>query len=335
MPASIPSSTLPVHAPAILGIGALLGAALSALLVRRMIRIAVLDHPVERSSHTRPTPKGGGVGIIAALVTGAVLLHPALGLTLPPSVAVMLLAVAALSVVSWLDDVHQWPATTKLAAQAACSVIVALACAPLAPGPFLVSFLWLMFVTNAVNFIDGLNGLAAGCCAIGAFAIAWCAPTPTLIVEATALSAGILGFLPFNFPRARIFMGDVGSQGVALALGAMALQALRPDDHGLGLLPAALALGIVLYDVAFTLVRRALAGDALMQAHRGHLYQLAQRSLLPATTVTGLYWVISAWGAWCAATLSPLHATLAALVPLPLWTAVVCRQARRTLTTAW
>ena len=163
--------------------------------------------------------------------------------------------------------------------------------------------LWLLFATNAMNFIDGLNGLAGGVALIAAGFLAgiaaahggWFAYFASLL-----LVAGLAGFLPFNFPRARIFMGDVGSQFCGFILAILAVVASRFDNVELSFLIVPMLLSGVLFDVAFTLVRRALAGERLTEPHRGHLYQVAQRSGLPAAAVTLVHWGFAGFGGICA-----------------------------------
>jgi UDP-GlcNAc:undecaprenyl-phosphate GlcNAc-1-phosphate transferase len=279
-------------------------ASLSAALVRLMMSLGALDHPVERSSHTRPTPKGGGVGIVAAYVAGmAWLLHTGQA-GLHPLVTAP--AALFLAVVSYFDDLRDWPFVAKLLAQlaASCAVLVAGAAATLLlfpgngmvviPGAVAValSLGWLLFVTNAVNFIDGLNGLASGSIALAAIALA-AGVTGSIALQAAVLAAGIVGFLPFNYPRAKIFMGDVGSQVIGFLAADLALQAA---PHAAVSLIVPLALLPLLADAAFTLLRRARRGERVTQAHRGHLYQVANRAGMPGWQVTMIYWSMAAWG---------------------------------------
>ena len=147
-----------------------------------------------------------------------------------------------------------------------------------------MTVLWLLFATNAMNFIDGLNGLAGGVALIAAGFLAGIAAAHGgwfAYFAALLLVAGLAGFLPFNFPRARIFMGDVGSQFCGFILAILAVVASRFDNVELSFLIVPMLLSGVLFDVAFTLIRRALAGERLTEPHRGHLYQVAQRSGLP------------------------------------------------------
>ena len=209
---------------------------------------------------------------------------------------------------SYLDDLRQWPFWPKLAAQIAASVAVIAAGMTLAevaiPGWGIVhlgllglaaGLIWLVFTINAVNFMDGLNGLAAGSACIGCLVLAWAAPEASSWPE-RLIVAGVVGFLPFNYPSARIFMGDVGSQFLGLALAALGLRH-AVDPARAWILP--LSLAPMLIDVAFTLCRRLASGEQLTQAHRGHLYQVAQRAGMPAWSVTATYWTLSGWGGWC------------------------------------
>jgi UDP-GlcNAc:undecaprenyl-phosphate GlcNAc-1-phosphate transferase len=140
--------------------------------------------------------------------------------------------------------------------------------------------------------------------------------------------AGVAGFLPFNYPRARIFMGDVGSQFLGLALAALALR--HAADPALAwVLP--LSLAPLLMDAAFTLCRRLIAGERVTQAHRGHLYQVAQRAGIPAWCVSAIYWTLSGWGGWCGAHAGRHQSTawlFAALLPFPAWALYAAARAR-------
>ena len=113
---------------------------------------------------------------------------------------------------------------------------------------------------------------------------------------ALLLAAGVVGFLPFNFPRARIFMGDVGSQFCGFVLAVLAVVASRFEGVELSFLIVPMLLSGVLFDVAFTLARRLLAGERITEAHRGHLYQVAVRTGVPAWAVTLIHAGFAAFG---------------------------------------
>jgi UDP-GlcNAc:undecaprenyl-phosphate GlcNAc-1-phosphate transferase len=334
-------------------------AGLSALVVRAMIRVRVMDvpdaGPQARKAHTRPTPKGGGVGIVVAFLVGVLVLYQfaAFARLAEPYFRGVILAAAAIAAVAFLDDLRDWPFFVKLAAQilaalaaVASGLSVSLFTLP-GFGPVDVGWLggaalttaWVLFATNAMNFIDGMDGLAGGVALIaGGFlaGIAAAAGGWFVYFAALLLVAGLAGFLPFNFPHARIFMGDVGSQFCGFVLAVLGVAAARFEAVPLSFLLVPLLLHAVLFDVALTLARRTLAGARITAPHRGHLYQLAQRSCLLSTPgIALLYWVCTAYGGvLCLAFLAAppvwrLPIALATLPPQLLWATLVLRRAHR------
>ncbi len=327
-------------------------ACLSALVVRAMIGLRVMDQPDPRKAHRRPVPKGGGVGIVAAFLAGILLLY---GFAVASRIADpyfrgVILASVAIAVVAWGDDTHDWPFWVKLGAQLAAALLAVGSGLypdslnlPLAgPVPLGVAgaagtVLWILYTTNAMNFIDGLNGLAAGVCALACAILAGIAASQGgwfVYFTALLLLSGLLGFLPFNFPRARIFMGDVGSQFCGFVLAVLGVAAARFDTVPLSVLLVPMLLTGVLFDVGFTLLRRLRAGDRLSQPHRGHLYQLAHRTGVPATAVTLVHWGFVLWGGVCCALFlqaqgeAKLGPPLLVLPPQALWAWWVLRRAR-------
>jgi UDP-GlcNAc:undecaprenyl-phosphate GlcNAc-1-phosphate transferase len=324
-----------------------------------MIGIRVLDHPDPRKVHTLETPKGGGVGVVVAFLVGiAVLYRFAEFARLADQYFIGVIeASVAIAVVAFLDDLFDWKFTVKLAAQVLAALIAVSSGIYVADyrlpyvGPLHVGWLaapatavWLLFATNAMNFIDGLNGLAGGVAliaacflaGIAAFTGGWFAYFAALL-----LAAGLAGFLPFNFPRARIFMGDVGSQFCGFILAVLAVVASRFDGVELSFLIVPMLLSGVLFDVAFTLIRRAFAGEALTEPHRGHLYQVAQRSGVPATDVTLVHWGFAVFGGMCAIgfVLAPVLAKpfvpLLTLLPQLCWLGYVVSRAHRADIKRW
>ena len=120
-----------------------------------------------------------------------------------------------------------------------------------------------------------------------------------MLVAALVLAAGIGGFLPYNYPRARIFMGDVGSQFCGFVVAVLGVLSAGFGPQTLSVLLVPMMLFAILFDVAFTLLRRLIAGEPITQAHRGHLYQVAHRCGMPAWAVTCVYWALAAWGGLC------------------------------------
>ena len=325
-------------------------AGLSALLVMLMIRIGKLDRPGPRSSHVVPTPKGGGVGVTSAFAIGTfifALLHEAAPSQLEV-LATIVLASVGLSCIAFLDDLRDWPFSVKLAAQIVAAAVVVAASMLTAPSPgwhsalvAIAAVCWIVFVTNAMNFIDGLNGLASGVTLLASLFLAVTrGPAEAILITAPALAlaAGVVGFLPFNYPKARIFMGDVGSQPCGFIIGTLGvLIATRPDVPG-GSLLVPLVLSGILFDVAFTLLRRAWRGSNLTEAHREHLYQLAHRSGIRGPIVTLIHWAMAIWGGACALSLGSStsaaaigEVVAAVTIPQCLWLSYVAARSRRAL----
>lgn len=332
-------------------------AGLSALVVRGMISAAVLDQPGPRKAHAAPVPKGGGVGIVAAFLAGLIVLYGLGARPVDSGIHGAVLAAVAVAAVAFADDLLDWPFTAKLGAQVGAAALAVggglWVRAMDVPGFGTVelgwlgvplTFAWFVFATNAVNFIDGLNGLAAGTCLVACACLAPIAATHgggSIYLACLLLTAGLVGFLPFNYPRARIFMGDVGSQFCGFVLAALAVAATWLPGVELSVLLVPMLLAGVLFDVAFTLVRRALAGERVVDAHRGHLYQVAHRSGVHPAAVAAAHWGFAAWGGACcwlllaAPSLAKPFAALLVLPPQIFWLAWVTRRARRAALGRW
>ncbi|MDZ5661153.1 glycosyltransferase family 4 protein [Nocardioides sp. zg-1308] len=263
-------------------------------------RLGVVDVPNHRSSHARPVPRGGGIGVVAGLLTGLLVSAP------DQQLAIGLAAAVALAVLGFVDDVRSLPALLRLVAQV---VVAALAAAvlvraldmDLAVGITVTAAatLWLTGYVNVFNFMDGSNGLAglSALIAGATFAwVGWAESEPTLLVGGSVLLGAAAGFLPWNFPVARIFLGDVGSYSTGFLVAWLGLVGvLTTDRYAWCLAPTVL----VLLDTSLTLVRRARRGESLMEAHREHVYQrltTVPGSPLPAivTALFGAAFVASA-----------------------------------------
>ncbi|WBV42676.1 glycosyltransferase family 4 protein [Pseudoroseomonas cervicalis] len=335
-----------------LGFAALL-ALLSAALVRLMIAFPILDHPDHRKAHSRPTPKGGGVGIVCAFIVGMIVLYQVAQFARMAEhrfIGVILAAVA-IGIVALLDDMRDFRFVVKLAAQALAALVaiasglvvdrLAIPWAGIVPlGLFGVALtlFWIVACTNAVNFMDGLDGLVGGtllitCAGLGLIAVqegGWFIYAACLI-----LGAGIVGFLPFNLNPARIFMGDVGSQFLGFMLAVLGVAAARLDVAQLSFLLVPLLLFAILFDTGFTLLRRAWMGERISAPHRTHLFQMAQRSGLSARRVAAIHWGFAAFQVALALLFLRLPPGLKPLIVLPplalqlLWLAYVALRARR------
>jgi UDP-GlcNAc:undecaprenyl-phosphate/decaprenyl-phosphate GlcNAc-1-phosphate transferase len=338
---------------------ALLLMLLSAAIVRAMIAARVMDTPEARKAHTRPTPKGGGVGVVVTFLVGVALLYryAAFSRLADPYFRGVIEASGAIALVAFLDDLFDWPFTIKLGAQALAALVAVgsglyvldFRIPYMGPLPFgwagiAASFVWIMFVTNAMNFIDGLNGLAGGVALIACLFIVLIAAQHGgwfAYAAAGLLATGLAGFLPFNFPKARIFMGDVGSQFCGFMLAVLAIVASRFDGVELSFLLMPMLLSGVLFDVAFTLARRLLAGESILKPHRGHLYQVVHRAGLPAEVIAIVHWgFVVVGGAVCELFIAtpsfykPI-VPLLVLVPQTAWVCYVVMRTRAAGLRCW
>ena len=235
------------------------------------LRRGVLDAPDARRLHATPTPRGGGVGIAIVLLAAA----PWLGAGWGWFAAGLALCAGA----GLVDDVRPLPPLAK-------GVLQALGAACLAAGFPLLPELWgapvghalawllAMVLVNFWNFIDGSNGMATSQALFAALGLAALVPAAGQVAWlAVALAAACLGFLPLNLPRARLFLGDVGSHALGYALAALVLMAAAPAGHRAWLL--ALPVSAVVLDAGLTLLSRARRRQVVWRAHREHLYQRA------------------------------------------------------------
>jgi len=270
----------------------------------------VLDIPNERSSHTRPTPRGGGLAIVAVTAGLALLANAALGLgswtQLLPIVAAWLLVAA----VSLADDLRSLPNRVRFAAHVIAAAVVILTVGywdrialPVIGEVTLgwvglpLTLLWLVGLTNAYNFMDGIDGIA-GSQAVAA-GITWGLTGPIIGSASNALIGLVLagasaGFLAYNWPPARIFMGDVGSAFIGLVLATLAV-AGHARDARLALV-GLLAVWPFVFDAAFTFLRRAVRRENVFAPHRSHLYQRLVILGHSHRNVTLLYTALAALG---------------------------------------
>ena len=300
-----------------------LAAALSAGLIVRLRPLLVryaLARPNARSSHTEPTPQGGGIAVVAATlaITGLLLAAPDVN----RDVLMLGFGAVVLALVGAVDDIRPLPAWLRLVLQAVVvGAVLAAVDGRLAPAlPLAVertlAVLAGVWFVNLVNFMDGLDGMsvaetvpvAAALALFGGFG----ALPPAAILVAAALLGAMLGFAPFNRPVAKLFLGDVGSLPLGLIL-AWLLYRLALEG---GLAAAILLPLYYLADATLTLIRRAARREPVWQAHRSHFYQRATTNGLTVGGVVGRVFALNlGLAALAAATLlwpSPLL-TLGAL----------------------
>ncbi len=225
-----------------------------------------MDHPNERSLHATPTPRIGGLGIMAGVLVATVWLAD--GVLLP-----VVLGAFALAALSVLDDVRGLPVRVRFLAHfvAAAGCLLALG---LTGWALLAGTLAGVWMTNLYNFMDGSDGLAGGMASIGFGALAlaaWQGDAPGLAVFCASISAAALAFLRFNFPPARVFMGDAGSIPLGFLAATLGILGAQQNVWP-GLFPL-LVFSPFIVDASVTLARRALRGEKVWQAHRSHYYQ--------------------------------------------------------------
>ncbi len=319
-----------------------------------MLRVRILDVPNPRSSHDQPVPNSGGVAIALSALTGFAVVY---ALSDDARIAEQhmvgfALGVGAIVVVSLFDDLGRIRTfRLKLGVQiAAAAVLLAfgivmqrlslpsIGAFDLGWWGYLLTLLWVVGMTNVFNFMDGLNGLAGGTGVIAAAffgIVTYLQGSLFIYILCYVLFATVLGFVFFNFPRARIFMGDVGSQFLGFVFAAMAVFAAEYDVSRTSMLVMPLLFFNFLFDTGFTFFRRLLAGEDVAQAHRAHLYQLFNRLGYSHTTVSLFHFAVAIAQGLGALWLVQLDAEHRAYVFLPflafqlIYLAVIMRAARR------
>lgn len=306
---------------------------------RWALRVGRLDVPGARSSHAIATPTGGGAGIVAGCVV-ALATTMAGGAVHPDWLLVFALGLV-MAALGYADDRRALPVLPRLLGQfgaAAAMMLCALAVAGsgfdgtglLLLPPGLLALVWL---NNAFNFMDGIDGLAASQAAFMAGAAAWLLARGAGFGDSALLLGGIaaaaLGFLALNWPPARIFMGDTGSQPLGLLLGAAG--ALTVARGELSLAVWAILWAAFLGDATLTLLHRAWRREPLLQAHRDHAYQRlarrcgAHRPVTLGCIALNLCWLLPlAWLAYRMPRLGPVW-VLIAYVPVCLGVFLVLR----------
>jgi len=293
---------------------------LSLLLTRAMIFFNIRDIPGDRSAHIKPTPRAGGVAVVISFFVGAGFycsLFPP-----PHSFSWEFLALVSGAIflgagVSFIDDISHVPYRIRLLIQSLiamvfvgvdlkiqCLALEGYAILPLVE--FFLTLLFIVFVTNAANFVDGLNGLLSGSVMVAlpfmigttvllpnsAFADYW------TYVICIALLAAILGFYIYNFPKGRIFLGDVGSVFIGLMIGIIALmgqkgQAEQPTWLFINarLFLLIYPLGFIWFDPVFTVARRLILGRSMFEPNRDFLLHLLNRAGYSHAQVSGIYYM--------------------------------------------
>lgn len=298
------------------------------------LRTALLDQPNARSSHTQPTPRGGGIAIVLA-----VLLALLIGSFLLPAQALPLALVGAsalVALVGFLDDHKPLPASTRLLVQGLAAAWLVCSVSGLAPVPvfghslqlglagYVFAWLFLVWFLNLFNFMDGIDGIAGSQAVTVFLAAALChmlvGSAPAVGLAALLAAVACFGFLLWNWPPARIFMGDAGSGFLGFFIAALTLQAAA----GAGRLfwCWVLLMGVFVVDATLTLLRRLVRGERVFDAHRCHAYQHASRRYGSHRAVTlaiiaiNVFWLTPLAVLVALSRLDGLVATIIAYLPL-------------------
>lgn len=272
--------------------------ALTLVLRRYALAKSLMDIPNERSSHSVPTPRGGGVAIVVSFLLALPILA---GLSLlSPAVLYGLLGSGLLvAVIGFADDHGHIAARWRLLGHfiaAAWALFWLNGLPPMSLFGVMVDLGWfgnvlalvyLVWMLNLYNFMDGIDGLASAeaiSVCVGMCVVYWFSGSVELIWAPLILAAAVGGFLCWNVPPARIFMGDAGSGFLGFLLGGLALQAawMVPESFWSWMI----LLGVFIVDATWTLIRRFARGDKISQAHRSHAYQYASRRFASHKVVT-------------------------------------------------
>ena len=293
--------------------------ALTGLLRRYALATSLLDEPNHRSSHTVPTPRGGGVAIVLVFLLGSLALWSVN--VMPTNHFIALYGAGTfIAIVGFIDDHQHIPARWRLLAHflgAAWGLYFV-------PLPFSIGLDWLLYliaafylvwILNLYNFMDGIDGIAsieALSVCLGALCLQNAQSAPLLL-----LIGAVAGFLAWNYPPAKIFMGDAGSGFLGIVLGLMSLQVSNFETLASWLI----LLGVFIVDATWTLAHRFMQGEKVYEAHRSHAYQYASRHYASHKKVSLSVAVInSVWllplALWVANGLNPIVGIVIAYIPL-------------------
>lgn len=299
-------------------------------------RVGAVDDPKKdkdpgRRVHTHPIPRMGGLAIFLGFLLSVLIFVPLSG-----QVKGMLLGAVIIVVLGIFDDIYDLRAMFKFGVQIIAALVAVLSGNEIvtlsnpnifSANPYWdlgwlaipVSVLWIVAITNAVNLIDGLDGLACGVSTISSMTllvITLVAPdivSPTVPLMVAALVGGCLGFLPYNLNPAKIFMGDTGSTFLGFALGVISIQGVFKLHIAISFVVPFLMLGLPIFDTAFAFIRRIAHGQSPMHPDRSHVHhRLMDMGFSQKQTVAILYIISAVLGlsAVVLTTSGPLRAML-------------------------
>jgi len=258
---------------------------LTALVRKYALRTRMIDSPNHRTSHQGDIPRGGGLSIVVVMLLSLLVLSYVYS---DRSIGLVMVVTLSLGALGWADDKMSLSPFLKIGVQLLVAIFavrsagmldgITVAGYTISFGPLaaLVSVLWVVGMTNAYNFMDGIDGIAASHTAIVACVMgAWFAvdQNGAMALFCYVIMASALGFLVWNWAPARIFMGDVGSVALGGVFAVLAI--LGNNEHGVPFTAYIVLYGVFLFDTTVTLVRRLSKGKIVWNPHREHYYQRA------------------------------------------------------------
>lgn len=296
-------------------VAALLAAALVALISTPVVkslafRMGAVDVPRDaRRMHDHPIPRLGGLAIFFGFILSVLVFLP-----LTPELRGMLLGAVVIVILGIVDDIFALPALPKFFVQIGAALIAVLHgnCIRFLSNPNIfssepfwelgwlavpITVFWIVGITNAVNFIDGLDGLACGVSTISSMTmlvIALIVAEPDVAVLMGALSGACIGFLPYNLNPAKIFMGDTGSTFLGFVLAVVSIQGLFKFYAIISFAVPFLMLGLPIFDTCFAILRRVSRGQSPMKPDRGHIHHRLIDMGFSQKQAVGVLYVISA-----------------------------------------
>lgn len=297
-------------------LAALTSAILTPITIKLAYKVGAVDIPKDaRRIHSKTMPRMGGLAFILGFFVSIIYMLLTGGIADTTNLFGFFIGLAIIASVGFLDDVYQLKAWQKLIAQMIAAIVV------IASGlricyiniPFLtlyglndilsiiITFGWIIGVTNALNLIDGLDGLATGVSAISTlslsviFILNGSGELPLLLT--IALLGGLIGFLPYNFNPAKTFMGDVGSNSLGFILATVSMIGMAKTYTFMAIILPVVILGLPIFDTLFAIFRRILHHKSIMEADRGHLHhRLIDAGLTQKQAVLVLYAVTAILG---------------------------------------
>ncbi len=284
---------------------------LTPLAIRIAPKIGAIDIPKDnRRMHTKAMPRFGGIAIYIGTITAMMVFLP-----LNAKLLGVIAGGTLIFIVGVIDDIRGMPAKVKLISQIVCAIIlfqfsvrISFIGNPFGDGFFffpwwlslIVTIIWIVGITNTVNLIDGLDGLAAGIAFIASISISYTAyltDRPEIALATLAIAGASLGFLPYNFNPAKIFMGDSGSLFLGFMLAGISVMGPMKGATVIATVVPMFVLALPIFDTAFAIIRRLVNGRPIMEADKGHLHhRIMAVGLGQKRTVLTLYGISGIMG---------------------------------------